>query len=251
MEPADSPLYWRVLSLPKRGNTESENEDAWAAHAEMGRFALADGASESAFARLWARLLTEAFVAAKRPTDLARWLAAARRRWSQEVADLELAWYAEMKRDEGAFATLLGLTVRPPTAERPGRWQAVAVGDTCLMTVRDGRLLKTFPVRQASDFSSQPDLIGSRDGSAPKLKRAVGSLLPGDRLFLMSDARAEWFLRAHERGSSPWEAALPLLAIADPEEDFTVWVEELRATDGLRDDDATLLILAAASQAQE
>jgi serine/threonine protein phosphatase PrpC len=251
MEPADSPLYWRALSLPKRGNSDSENEDAWSADADAGRFALADGASESAFAGLWARLLAEGFTAARRPTDLARWLARARRRWSEEVTDLKLPWYAEMKRDEGAFATLLGLTVRPPTAERPGRWQAVAVGDTCLINVRDGQLIKAFPVRESSHFDSQPELIGSHDGLAPVLKRAVGSLLPGDRLFLMSDALAQWFLRDQEGGGSPWDAAAPLLTIADPEEDFAIWVEELRSSDGLRDDDVTLLIIAAGSASEE
>ena len=38
------PLPWRVLSAPKRGHTDAEYEDAWAANPRTGRFAVADGA---------------------------------------------------------------------------------------------------------------------------------------------------------------------------------------------------------------
>ena len=50
MASADSPLRWSVLRLPKQGNTDAEYEDAWAADAAAGRFAVADGASETSFA---------------------------------------------------------------------------------------------------------------------------------------------------------------------------------------------------------
>ncbi len=98
---------WRVLSLHKHGGTADEYEDGWAADTDRGRFAVADGASESAFAGLWARLLAQSFIAAARPYDLSGWLSEARRRWSEEMMGLELPWYAEMKREQGAFATLL------------------------------------------------------------------------------------------------------------------------------------------------
>src|SRR5205809_929272 len=107
-------LRWTVLCLPKRGHTEDEYEDAWAADPARGYFAVADGASETSFAGRWAQLLTEGFLTAARPPDLADWLTAPRRRWSAEVMGLELPWYAEMKREQGAFATLLGVGVRRP-----------------------------------------------------------------------------------------------------------------------------------------
>jgi hypothetical protein len=135
MTHADPPRC-RALSLPKHSHTQDEYEDAWAADPGRGRFAVADGASESAFAGLWARLLVEGFVAVPQAPDLLDWLDGPRRCWSVAVMGLELPWYGEMKRAEGAFATLLGLDVRPTTPGRPGRWQAVAVGDTCLFRVR-------------------------------------------------------------------------------------------------------------------
>src|ERR1700676_1441296 len=121
MRPADLRPRWNVFCLPKRGNAEDEYEDAWAADPARGRFAVADGASESSFAGRWAQLLTGAFLEAARPADVADWVNGPRRGWAAEVMGLELPWYAEMKREQGAFATLLGLGVRPPEPDRAGK----------------------------------------------------------------------------------------------------------------------------------
>jgi hypothetical protein len=241
MSPTVPLLRWRVLHLPKHGHTADEYEDSWAADLGSGRFAVADGASECAFASLWARLLTEGFVAAERLPHFPAWLDEPRRRWSAEVMGLDLPWYAEMKREQGAFATLLGLEVRPPSGESPGTWRAEAVGDSCLFRVRKDDALLAFPVEKASDFGNQPRLIGSRGGPDLPPKCVSGALLPWDRLFLMTDALAQWFLRAHEQGRRPWESVAPLLSAARPQEAFAAWIEDLRRRDGMRNDDVTLL----------
>jgi Protein phosphatase 2C len=243
MQPADPPLCWRVLHLPKHGHTAEEYEDAWAADPAAGRFAIADGASESAFANLWARLLTDGFLAARRPRDLAGWLGDARRHWLAEVMGLELPWYAEMKRAEGSFATLLGLNVRPVGPNRPARWRAVAVGDSCLVRVRNDGQVKGFPLAGSSEFDNQPRLIGSRGEMPHGVRYACGSLSPGDHLFLMTDALAQWFLRACEGGGRPWEEIAPLCSAESSDGAFAVWAEELRGSGALRDDDVTLLMV--------
>ncbi|HEX5273580.1 MAG TPA: protein phosphatase 2C domain-containing protein, partial [Gemmataceae bacterium] len=195
MHPADPPR-WRALCLPKRDHTAEECEDAWGAGPSARRFAVADGASESAFAGLWARLLVDGFLSAPRPRDLAGWLGEARRRWSDTVMGLELPWYAEMKRAEGSFATLLGLRLRPAGPGRPARWRAVAVGDSCLVRVRaDGRV-RAFPLKRSCDFDNQPGLVRSRGEMPARARYAAGTLAPGDRLLLMTDALAQWVLRA-------------------------------------------------------
>jgi hypothetical protein len=251
MQPAGPPLRWRALSAPKSGHTEAEYEDAWAADPAAGRFAVADGASESAFAGLWARLLVEGFLAAPRPRDLPHWLDGTRRRWSEAVAGPAVPWYVEMKRAEGAFATLLGLLVRQPGPARPGRWRAVAVGDSCLAVVRDGRDARAFPLARSAEFGNEPHLIGSRAGGPVEPRHGDGPFLAGDRLLMMTDALAQWFLSAHERGERPWEAVSPLLSADRPEGAFAAWVEELRRRDGLRDDDVTLLVIEPGSAPEE
>jgi hypothetical protein len=238
MPPASSPP-WRALHAPKRGHTQAEYEDAWAADPAAGRFAVADGASESSYSGLWARLLAEAFVAARRPWDAPAWLDFPRRRWSTEVDGLQLAWYAEMKREQGAFAALVGLAVRPPGPGEPGRWRALAVGDSCLVRLREGRSPHAFPLMRSSEFGNQPHLLGSRAGPAPEPILDRGSCRAGDRLFLMTDALAQWFLLRCEEGGRPWEdLGRPL---GEPDEAFSAWIEERRDRDGLRNDDVTLL----------
>jgi hypothetical protein len=103
--------------------------------------------------------------------------------------------------------------------------------------------VRAFPVQHAADFDNEPPLIGSRGGVPPATEHASGTLGPGDRLFLMTDALAQWFLSAHEQGRRPWEAVAALLDAGRPEDAFATWVERLRAGDGLRDDDVTLVAI--------
>jgi hypothetical protein len=227
---SDATPPWRALRAPKGGHSAEEYEDAWSAGG--GRFAVSDGASEASYAALWARLLAEGFVAAPRPWAGLGWLEGPRRAWSAAVDGLDLPWYAEMKREQGAYATLLGLAVRR------GRWRALAVGDSCLIRARPGRPPRAFPLRRAADFGNQPALLGSRPGPAPTPARARGLCRPGDRLFLMTDALAQWFLRRAEDGGRPADDLARLLD--GPDDAFGTWVEQRRG-DGLRNDDVTLL----------
>jgi Protein phosphatase 2C len=244
-------LPWRAFRTPKRGHTDAEYEDAWAANPRVGRFAVADGASESSYAGLWASLLAKTFVAVRRPWDGLDWMDGPRRRWSAMVDDRELAWYGEMKREQGAFATLLGVGVRLPGPGRSGRWQALAVGDSCLVRIRDGQTPRAFPVSRAADFDNQPHLLGSRPGPGPAPVLSRGVCRPGDRLFLMTDALAQWFLLRCESNRRPWDDLGRLLARPESDGDFPGWVEERRDGDGLRNDDVTLLAIGPIPEARE
>jgi Protein phosphatase 2C len=191
-------LVWTAYLLPKHGHSEAEREDACAGDPRTGRFAVADGASESAFARPWAEALAHAHVAYPGPWSAG--LPVARADWQQRFEGKAMPWYVEAKFQEGAFATLLGLALE----RNAGRlaWLALAVGDSCLFQVREDSLRRAFPVKRAADFDHRPALIGSR---APlqvsprcKRRRARGTWRPGDVFLLMTDALAEWFLRAVE-----------------------------------------------------
>src|SRR5690242_16921574 len=100
-------LCWQPFRLPRRGYSADEYEDAFAGDDRTGRFAVADGATESSFAAAWARLLVEEYV--RTPTRWSSWLPAVRRRWAAGVEGRPLPWYAEAKAEEGAYATLLGV----------------------------------------------------------------------------------------------------------------------------------------------
>lgn len=231
----------RQWSLPKQGNALDEYEDYCRSDLQRLRFAIADGAAESSFADLWAKLLVHSFLKAPDPLLAGQWhewLAPLQVAWRKKVDGQERSWYAEAKAARGAFAAFLGLTL---SLDR--RWQAVAVGDCCLVQVRQGTLHTKFPLSASSEFSSRPFLIGSRSPldeiTDMKLdRRADGDWQFGDRFLLMTDALSEWYLRQVESGQDPTVLADHL--VASSQEEFASRIETLRRDQGLNNDDVTL-----------
>jgi protein phosphatase 2C-like protein len=241
----NKPLRWQSFHLHKRDHKAEDYEDAFAAAAKRGRFAVADGASESSFAGLWARLLTKGFVDAAAEQELPDWLKPMRQSWAGEVDDIALPWYGEEKRDQGAFATFLGLAIEKSATKPGGRWKAWAVGDSCLFQVREKELLGAFPVERAAAFGNQPALLCSRAGTRkePAVQQAKGIWEPGDQLFLMTDALAQWFLQRHEAQKEPWQSLVFRLADAKPDAALTGYIDGLRDRSEMRNDDVTLLAI--------
>jgi hypothetical protein len=244
------PMQCMRLWLPRRGNSAQEYEDASACAPDHGRFAIADGASESSFAGLWAQLLVEGFVQvpASQSDAWSAWLPPLQERWLTEVSCRPLPWFAQNKVQQGAFATFVGLSLRRTGLRgRRWRWRAVAVGDACFFLVREGVLQRAFPVAQARDFGNTPWLLGSRGDTdttlAGKEVRARGELRPTDRLWLMTDALAQWFLQEIEAGHQPWEILESVLAAPTPAEAFSCFVEEQRNAGTLHNDDVTLVAI--------
>ena len=250
-------IGYRAFRLPRQGHVLDECQDASAGDAKRGRFAVADGATESPHSALWGRLLVEEFVRRNEPLpNWANWLPSLQRCWADQVgrptdaltwltqsAEAGVPWYLEPGLLQGAFATFLGLVIEETT------WSALAVGDSCLFQVRQGDLLDAFPIAQAIDFGNAPWLVGSRTspGEVPHKNglQRQGEWLPRDRFWLMTDALAQWFLLQIEAGGKPWLALDPLLHSVGDEDAaqraFAVWIEGLRATRQLRNDDVTLL----------
>ena len=128
-------LSWHAFAVPKRGNSAEEYEDAFAADPNAGRFAIADGASESSFASLWAKLLVEGFThPALNQSSNKGWLEPLRQQWSLDVGKLKMPWYAEAKGTLGASAAFLGLVLKDSKKRAGGIWLAAARGDCCLST---------------------------------------------------------------------------------------------------------------------
>src|SRR6202020_1125818 len=112
----DCKTFW----LPKVGNEVDDYEDAFSptedVQGEQTKFrcAVADGATESSFAGLWAKLLAEGHVEEKPLADL-------RSLFKSQIDGKNLSWFAEAKADLGAFAAIIGLEL-----EAEGRWYAQA-----------------------------------------------------------------------------------------------------------------------------
>ncbi len=272
----------------RKGNTPEEYEDACAANPASGRYAVADGATEGCFTGLWARLLVDDFVG-RSGQGMESWpssLSAIQAQWDGDVLARNLPYHAEPWVRRGAYAAFLGVVLtdsHPPSGEEPEarptvsacplagegqgvrgtyRWQAIAVGDTCLFHTRGNALIRAFPLEDSQQFNNAPKLVGARTSTEVILQRCLvwrdGHCQPGDRLWLMTDALAEWCLSEAEAGGNPWAELESLLncevvssaadrcAVSGREDEggpFVSWINELRSTRRLRNDDVTLLAL--------
>ncbi|OWK40465.1 protein phosphatase 2C domain-containing protein [Fimbriiglobus ruber] len=241
-----TPPFWRTLTAPKSEAAPDENEDAVAANPDQGRFAVADGATQSAFAGLWARLLVEGYAhaghagAAKLTAD---WLAVRRADWSAAVDGVDVPWFVSERREQGAFAAFLGLSLSIDDRKN-GHWFAVGTGDVCVFKMRGGRLRTAWPLTHSSQFNNTPALLGSRGGDCASATGAVtGDWRSGDHLFLMTDALACWFLARLEAAENPCQWLLSLIESPRAEEQYARAVLNLRASGELKDDDTTLMAI--------
>lgn len=244
----------QAFHVPKRGNVESEYEDAFfpeqMCRRDLSEFrcAVADGASESAFSAEWARLLVRGYCH-QRVT-----LERLQRCWLRLVTRRPVPWYLEEKIRRGAHAALVGLSLHDGQSPEPfgGSWEVEAVGDSCFFHVRDNELLAVGPLSKSDEFDNSPHLI-STDASASfglnssRLTVASGEWRPKDAFYLPTDALSQWMLGEHEAGRPPW----PLFhGLSDADDhggrssrrrSFEAVVEELREDGGLHNDDTTLL----------
>jgi hypothetical protein len=243
--------------MPKMGDDDSEWEDAFTCDERLGAAAVADGASEGIFSRAWSALLCESLVA--EPIDLgdpeavAGRVQALRADWLRRIDYPSRRYTQQAKVDQtGAAATLLVLRLssRPPldpgdalaptAGDDPHGWRAWAVGDSCLLHVREGRLLGTFPIGVSTDFGIAPALVRTRpDTRTPAFLEARGSCRPGDLFLLATDAVAQALLRDVEEGTPPdWHRYEGL--------DLDAWraeIDDLRRRRRIVNDDSTLVCL--------
>jgi hypothetical protein len=242
---------------PKAGNSVSEYEDAFwipkepTVDSPSVAIAAADGATETSFAALWARLLASSYGRRKLDGDrFDKRVKRCRRIWKKAVGAKSLPWYAEEKLRSGAFSSIVGVTLHDGVfwRRRSGTWTAVAIGDSCLFQISRNELLKAFPLGASSDFSSRPVLLGSvapeSDSTEAVPVCVQGNWRSGDMFYLMTDALACWFLKQVEFGK---DASIVLSGVAD-QSSFEALVTaerkqmELEGAPSLRNDDVTLVI---------
>jgi hypothetical protein len=256
------------FSVNKAGSLPSECEDVYQSHhqADICRIGLADGATESSFAKEWARQLVGQFVmqpilkiaiasnsapdSIQNPTHnyeqnfeeypLGNWLAPLQQTWATWLAGQDLLWFAKRKAEQGTYATLLGLEI-----EANYEWQAIAVGDSCLFVVRAHQLLCSFPLQHSHEFGYRPRLLGTIPLNKPnddQLDRTVGRFMQskaevGDRFYLATDALAAWILCNIEKQENPWVELDHLHTQAE----FLAWINTLRDRQAIVNDDTTLI----------
>jgi hypothetical protein len=257
------------FSLEKAGSLTDECEDAylWEISANVCRVGIADGATESSFAKEWAKKLVSQFVKTsiskflcfqnhiarnlndpQNPEEnagseasfckfpICDWLKPLQETWATWLAEQNLLWFAKRKAEQGTYATLLGLEIQ---ANR--EWQAIAVGDSCLFVVRNRDLLYSFPLAHSSEFGYRPQLLGTKllpQNISPIAAHFIANKAEvGDRFYLATDALAAWILANLEMQKNPWVELDRIRSQAA----FLEWITNLRDRREIANDDTTLM----------
>ena len=232
----------RHFLLPKDGSGAEECEDAFAQSSDSRRFAVADGATEAFDARRWAMRLAETWVGAKSSPltveEFRPWLAEQGEWLRASWEGRKLPWYAEEKRRAGSFAAFVGL--RLEERGRRVRWDVVALGDSCLVQTRGGRVETALPVSTHLEFNSAPPLVPSnesvRETALAKLVSAGGEAERGDVFLLMSDALSAWYLESSSKSDGRAAQFDSLLAASENKALAQLFQSE-RESKRMKDDD--------------
>ena len=234
----------KTLWLQKDGNVADDYEDAGfpveTIHKDDTSFrcAIADGATESSFAGLWASILVEGMVYGTELSTL-------RKEFVARVGTKSLPWYAEEKLSSGAFAAVAVLALSE-NADEGNSCTFKALGDSCIMHVRGNALLTSFPMDRPESFNNSPMLLCStanNEAEEDKLQELQLKWLSGDTFWLMTDALACWALKRLR----DFEDAFELLEKIEDLSALKQFVHEQRSIideDGrpvLKNDDVTLI----------
>lgn len=252
MESNQPVIQSQVWHVAKDTAFAAEYEDAFSVQLRDGRAAIADGVSSAIFSGRWARILTRRAV--EDPPDLSlpdawiNWLAEPRRLWLEEIDFPRMPVHQKQKLRQvgGSFCTLCWVELYAiPYAEGETPrclLRSFALGDSCLLHIRSGKLLRSFPLTKVEEFDLDPDSIcsvaGSRDGRQP-LASIEFECLEGDSIVLVTDAIAKWMLSRVESGeTTPWEQLWVLT-----EAEWVNAIERLRDTNIMKRDDTTMIVL--------
>jgi hypothetical protein len=250
-------IHARTFWIPKNGSTEKEYEDSFfpvcarESVTREFRCATADGSSEGILSGIWARVLTRRWCRhPESPADIDGTLLARVygdwSRWTRHYIRLRhqrnwpLKWYEEDGFRRGAFSTLLGFSL----VEEGARWYAVAVGDSCLIQTCGEQAVRAFPLEHYSDFGNSPLLVSTNPDAnvdlSNHIKRSQGTWQVNDVFYLMTDALAAWCLREVEADRCLHWQMFRDFDTRDEEHSFDKWIDHLRRTHRIRNDDVTL-----------
>lgn len=239
----------RAFSVPKTGNPDEDNDDAKAIDSTKGIYAIADGATTTSYAGQWARILAESAVLnpiaiiANPPEALDKWLSPLQNLWDDGIPwdRLNQSWYAADVAKKGACATVIALCITQ--CEGNAKWNAVGIGDSCFILIRQDQVICKGPITDAKNFDSTPVLIrsiGSNAGLANKVWSASGVFEDGDVVLLATDALAHWIYEQTEREERPWH----ILSGITNNVEFGQFVLSEQKANRLKNDDTTLILIA-------
>ena len=132
---------------------------------------------------------------------MSAWFKAMQDQWQVDTPATS-DYIEQLKIRQGTLATFVGGQLTGLDGGSPA-WQAAALGDSVLFHVRGGRLITHLPELGSGDFDSTPEGISTRPESLGRMSDQLqfqrGRLVPGDMIFVATDAFAKWMITSVER----------------------------------------------------
>lgn len=217
------------------------NEDSVEIDIASHRVAVSDGASESFDSRNWSRIIAQFFIKTPRVDD--EWITGVINEYLFHQAEAEFTWSQQAAFERGSFATLIGLEYFNEHKSA----DVFAIGDSLAVLLSGDRRVDSFPYTNWENFKQRPTLLCTKRANNSFISNSnfytlhsktwgLGHLEHA-RLFLMTDALAEWALRREADGDPAWSE---LFAITDVDH-LVSFVESERKAKRIRLDDVTFV----------
>ena len=252
-------LYVQSFRTHKEAETREDCQDAYSIQSRRGRYAIADGATQSFYPAQWAKLLVEHFC---EDTDFLNRNILTQHEWSKWVEPIQQRWYEEIQQEvkkhqehfirnrfsmkESAVSTFVGIEFEDDLSEKKRlAWKVMIVGDSCLFQISENTF-HSYLMKRSSDFSNQPEYFASfAKDNKYKPEFLHGNAKKGDVFLLATDALAKWILKAKERGQEYWQKFWNTLSLIHTQADFERFIENIRQDPQipLENDDTTLIII--------
>jgi len=263
-------LTIRAFLMPKERETLDDCEDVVSIHQNQRCFAISDGAGTASYSAEWARALCRqamdtpppVFADVERATAEGRkededrlrgWWESAVNYWGPEVPWERLTSRLTMfnKAREGSGATVAGIEILEGGGQEGVRFRAWALGDTCVIHLRENKVLASRPMAQADQFNCAPLLLMTRPGFIEIYLRHWQSwestLVPGDIVLMGTDALSKYLLGAFETGAGSdvlsWLRDLQCESRIEGWRKFGEFVEARRREGQMKNDDVAVVLI--------
>ena len=232
------------FSLQKRSEEAKVNQDAFAISSDERIFAIADGVSTAPFSQIWSNKVVKKFIEKPFASDLNEqklkdWLEDIRKEWSSEIDQRKSPkMILERAKEVGGSTTFLGMIIQE-MKKKYQKLQLFGIGDTNMFLIRNKRIKYSFPVTSVESFTDQTIGLCSIDNASQKIPELKEfNAKRGDIVILATDALAKWIFKYYKKGGEySWKRILK------NKDNIQNFIDELRDTNKIDDDDTTCIII--------
>lgn len=207
--------------------------------------AIADGMSQSIFPQWWAEELVLAATEGNwtpKQDDVSKlqqkWFERVSQRIEQLKQDGRNPWRLEncITEKTGAGATLCVLRILENY-----HWECYVLGDSSLISINQENNITRIYRSQEGKFTNHPDFFDSFGEGKGEVKHFDGVFSEGCKLILVTDALAELLYEKHSQQDE--SDYIDCLTHIESHEDFVDLVDRWRKSDGMTNDDTTLVVI--------